>query len=164
MRTERKSPFEQNVFVGKHVKGASEYGYMYTWNSTHPDLKSTKTLEYGGVNYCVYCGSKANPIQDRIDRYDDYTVTGYTCSIHCEGCQNELEYHKKLEDLEKNFSKMKNELEKEYREKLPIAYEKLVEIKHAVDLKRMEREKADSFKAKYIHGLNLTDKSIADIV
>lgn len=164
MSNEKKSPFMQNVFVGKHVKGASEYGYMYTWNSSHPDLKPTKTLEYGGVNYCVYCSSKANPIQSRIEKYDDYSVTGYTCSRHCEGCQSELEYYEKLKALEENFSKMKNELSEEYREKLPIAYEKLIKIKHAVDLKRMEREKVDSFKSKYINGLNLDDKSIADIV
>ncbi|MFJ3388843.1 hypothetical protein [Lysinibacillus sp. NPDC086135] len=137
-----KTKFYSRCYIGKGIDGADEYGYTYSWNSSHPELVETKTVKISRYTYCAYCGENANPIQaGLVGDGRDYSVTGYTCSCNCKGSQNEVEYFKELEELKQKFYKEEESLVNKYSELLQVDVEKLICIKHQYELARIEREK-----------------------
>lgn len=97
-----------------YASTGKERGYVF--NTSHEDLKTTEVLfNIFSENYCAYCGERAKPIQSRIRKFKDYTVTGYTCI--CEGAFQELEIDEKIKNIRDQCNKDCRALEKELESK-----------------------------------------------
>lgn len=103
-------------------------GWVYSWNSTNPDLIPTSNIDVGNCHcHCPYCGEEMFPIQGYLARgIDNYTTTGYCCI--CQGARDELEYNRKLEELKQRHEQELCELENQYKDKLKYCSDKLFDM------------------------------------
>ena len=93
---------EYTEYGRKYTRILTRYSKYYKdgYSTTHPDLKPSKgeTVRGSYRPHCIYCGEEMYSIQANIDKYNDYSTTGYTClCLHAE-LEKEQEYQlKKLE-------------------------------------------------------------------
>ncbi|WP_211750291.1 hypothetical protein [Paenibacillus sp. Marseille-Q4541] len=122
-------------------------GYTIHWNSADPDLEPTETFSLGyGNKFCVYCCSQSYPIQAGLrsgayrdyNSERDYTITGYTCT--CEGAESEKLLRQELEELKVKQQSEELELKNKYSKLLKHNKRKHLEMKHAYEMKELERE------------------------
>lgn len=114
-------------------------GYIWSWNSTHPDLKPTHYVVINNKKYCPYCGEETLCIQD-----EDLNIIGHCCI--CDGALAELEFESKKEDMQYRHQIELQELENEYKEKLKFCSDKLLDIKQ-----ERERQRLKFFDRTYNH-------------
>lgn len=130
--------YHERNYVGCKENG----GYAIHWNSSDPDLEPTETFSLGyGNKFCVYCCSKAYPIQAGL-RYGgkDYKTTGYTCI--CEGAESEKLLRKELEELKSKHQNEERELKNKHSKLLKHNKRKYLEMKHAYEMKELDREES----------------------
>lgn len=102
-------------------------GRIYGWDSTNPNLVSTRSITIGHTQYCPYCGEKMFPIQGYLAQgIDNYAETGKCCI--CQGARDEIEYKLKREELAHKHKQEMNDLEKSYKGRLQFCTEKLIDI------------------------------------
>ncbi|GAB6989456.1 hypothetical protein [Paenibacillus pini] len=124
-------------------------GYEIIWNSGDPELEPTEIFSFGySDKYCVYCCSQAYPIQAglRSGAYRDYdgerdcTITGYTCT--CEGAESEKLLRRELDELKSKHQNEERELKNKHSKLLKHNRRKYLEMKHAYEMKELEREES----------------------
>lgn len=99
---ERSFKYFRTGYVGeKH--GDNGTAYSSTWDSTSEGLRPTRVHTTRNYAYCAYCGNRALPIQQRVNRVRsfsvryDYKDAGHTCC--CTGAVDEAEYHTKRDEM-----------------------------------------------------------------
>lgn len=123
--------FHLNFVGSKHGEDGS--CYRYSWESTS-GAKETKMIVFGySDRVCAYCGNPGLPLQPLIERYRDYTVTGYTCV--CKDAMDEIEIKEQLEQLKAKHHQEESLLE----EKLPKVSKKV--LKDVADIRAKELKK-----------------------
>lgn len=86
---QRAKKYFTSCFVGK-THGDNGSSNRMSWSSTS-GAKPTATHKLNSdAHYCAYCGNKAFPIQDNIERHGDYTTTGWCCI--CKDAMDEVEW------------------------------------------------------------------------
>lgn len=124
-------------------------GHTWYFDTTNKDLVQTHTIRIHNSIYCPYCGERMLPIQDATT----LDTIGLCCI--CEGARAELEYERELEELKEAYEMDYAHLMDRYSEKLAFNTDKLLSIKHKIELERPHR--------KLNHFSTLNGKEIHDI-
>ena len=130
--TNAPSKYHSYGYIGEGQEGANENGYIYTWDSYHPELEPTETFSGDIVKHnphCSYCGEPAFPVRKALNSTNfcpDSITIGYTCI--CEAAEAEKEYRKEFIALQEKHRNELQELQNKFRDTLLQDEKKQLEV------------------------------------
>lgn len=98
----------------------------------------TKVTTIGNYSYCFYCGRVARPIQNKIIKFEDYSITGYTCV--CKGAMDEYEMREKVAELTTERNKYNREVDSKIKNLETELHNKYIDGQKDLVLRIIEKE------------------------